>query len=258
MLAAGSRSSQITSVKILLPALLLAMPASTPVDDFRHGLGKWRVEAQVPSRVTTRRGVLEMDGREGITVWLRRPLTAPVRIRFEAKAVAHGGPNDSVSDLNAFWMAHEIDGAMPRSRDGTFGAYDTLQTYYVGIGGNRNSSTRMRRYVGRAGDRPLLPEHDRSDPAVLLRPNRWTRIDLIADGRRAFVVRDGCVLFALDDDEPYRSGWFGFRTTRSHLAVRNVRIDAQVDVSHTPHCPAPPPSPGRAGAPAAIPAAAAP
>ncbi len=190
----------------------------------------WRIEAESPSaRVRfLPAGTIDIDTPQGLSLWYRQRLTGPVRIAFEAMAISAGGPNDRVSDLNAFWMA--TDPAAPdgsvfgRSRSGKFEDYDTLTTYYVGIGGNRNSTTRMRRYTGRAGERPLLPEHDRGDPAVLLQPNRWTRIVLIADGNRIAVERDGRLLFTMADPRPYRSGWFAIRTTQSHLRIRRLAI----------------------------------
>jgi hypothetical protein len=149
-------------------------------------------------------------------------------IEFEAMAVAAGGPNDHVSDLNAFWMATDPaapDGSVfAAGRSGAFAEYDGLKTYYVGIGGNRNTTTRFRRYIGRAGDRPILPEHDLQTPEHMLVPNRWTRIRLIADGRTVAVERDGRRIFTLDDLQPYTRGWFALRTTKSHLRVRGVRI----------------------------------
>lgn len=163
-----------------------------------------------------------------MTIWYVKRLTGSVRIAFEAMAVSAGGANDRVSDLNAFWMATDpavADGSVFASpRSGRFEDYDTLTTYYVGIGGNANTTTRMRRYVGRAGDRPLLPEHDRADAPALLQPNRWTRIVLIADGERIAVERDGMPLFTMRDAAPYRSGWFAIRTTQSHLRIRGVRV----------------------------------
>ena len=142
--------------------------------------------------------------------------------------MAAGGPHDAVSDVNAFWMARDSHvrggSALARRRDGAFASYDDLQTYYVGIGGNRNTTTRFRRYVGRRGDRPLLPQHDRQDAAALLVANRWTHIRLIADGHRIAVERDRRPLFSYTDPAPYRTGHFGLRTTKSHLLVRNVRI----------------------------------
>lgn len=197
-------------------------------DDFRRGLGQWVVEAQDTAKVRAEGGVLDIDSLEGITLWFRHELREPVTIDYEVLAVSEGGPNDAVSDVNAFWMA--TDPAAPggsvlaKRRSGAFGDYDLIRTYYVGIGGNRNTTTRMRRYIGMAGNRPLLPGHDRSDAESLLVPNRWTRIRLVADGHGATVERDGKPLFRLDDPEPYTKGHFGLRTTKSHLRVRSFRI----------------------------------
>jgi len=207
----------------------IAAAAAQPAlaDDFRHGLSKWRIEAEAPAKVSARGGVLDVESPKGISLWFRRPLTGPVRISFDVQPVAAGGPNDAVSDVNAFWMAHEAgkSGTAPlRRRSGAFGDYDPLETYYVGIGGNRNTTTRFRRYVGRKDDRPLLPENDLKARAAMLTPNRWTHIELIADGRHIAVRRDGKRLFSYDDARPYRSGWFALRTTKSHLRYRNFRI----------------------------------
>ena len=190
----------------------------------------WSIEAESPQAVVRYLpgGVIDIDTPRGLTLWYPHRLDGPVRIAFDAMAVSAGGPNDQVSDLNAFWMATDPAASdrsvFSRPRDGRFEAYDTLTTYYVGIGGNRNTTTRMRRYTGRPGDRPLLPEHDRADPAALLQPNRWTRVALIADGERIAVERNGRMLFAMTDPAPYRSGWFALRTTQSHLRIRRVTI----------------------------------
>ena len=197
-------------------------------DAFRSGLKQWRMEAIGDARVSARDGILDIDAPAGVTLWFLPALVAPVAIRYEVRAVAQGGPHDAVSDVNAFWMA--TDPAVPdgsvlgRRRSGAFEDYDRLKTYYVGIGGNRNSTTRMRRYVGRVGERPLLPEHDRSDAAAMLVPNRWTHIRLIAKGQEVAVERDGVRLFTMHDTAPYMRGWFGLRTTRSHLRVKNLRF----------------------------------
>lgn len=187
----------------------------------------WRVEAESPdARVTFSNGVIDIDTSKGLSLWHRQPVTGPVEIRFEAMAVSEGGTNDQVSDLNAFWMATNADGSPvdTRPRSGAFAEYDDLRTYYVGIGGNRNTTTRFRRYIGKPGDRPILPKHDRSGANDMLVPGRWTEIALIADGRQIAVKRDGEPLFALDDPAPYARGHFALRTTWSHLRIRNVRI----------------------------------
>ncbi len=206
--------------RVILAALLVAAPASARLSD-------WRIEAEsTAARVTERAGILDIDTPKGITLWWRQPIVAPVTISFEAMAVSDGGANDRVSDLNAFWMATGRDGGsvLAHRRDGAFASYDDLKTYYVGIGGNRNTTTRFRRYIGQAGNRPLLPEHDLSAAADMLRPNVWTRIRLIADGRTVAVERDGRRLFTLVDDQPYTRGHWALRTTWSHLRIRRVTV----------------------------------
>ena len=216
-------------IRGLVTLAVAAAPLSGPVDAFRNNdLSRWSIEAEPGAHISAQGGILDIDAADGVTLWYRRPLTGPVAIDYDVLAVQAGGPHDAVSDVNAFWMARDPDvsdgSVLARPRDGRFASYDRLQTYYVGIGGNRNTTTRMRRYVGRAGDRPLLPEHDRGDRAAMLVPNRWTHIRLIANGNEVAVERDGRRLFTMRDAAPYRHGWFGLRTTRSHLRVRNVRI----------------------------------
>ena len=197
-------------------------------DDFRSGLAQWSVELERGGTVAARDGVLDIDVPAGATVWFRTELRGPVMIEYEAVAVSEGGPNDRVSDLNAFWMAtvpRRADGR-PWPRSGAFADYDGMLTYYVGQGGNGNTTTRMRRYVGEASNRPLLPEHDLSDAAEMLGPNAPQTVRLIAAGGLIQYWRDGAMVFELDDPQPYARGWFGIRTTASHLRIRNVRIHA--------------------------------
>lgn len=197
-------------------------------DDFRRGLGQWIVEAERPGHFTAVDGVLDIDSPAGVTLWFREPLESPVAIEYAVTAVSAGGPNDQVSDINCFWMATDARAPMgdvrAHPRSGAFADYDLLRTYYAGIGGNRNTSSRFRRYVGRAGDRPLLPQHDLSAPADLIEPNRAYHIRLEAFGSRIALLRDGREMFRLDDPTPYTRGHFGLRTTASHLRVRDFRV----------------------------------
>jgi hypothetical protein len=109
-------------------------------------------------------------------------------------------------------------------RTGKFADYDQLRTYYVGQGGNSNSTTRFRRYIGRQDLRPLLPEHDLKDPPLLLQPNVDQAIQLIASGSRIQYLRDGKMIFNFQDPDPYLHGYFGFRTTHSHIEFRRFRV----------------------------------
>jgi len=196
-------------------------------DDFRHGLGQWRIEAEKPARVSAANGVLDIETPAGITLWFTPRLEGPLRIEFEATAVAEGGPNDQVSDLNVFWMASNADGQQPvfaHERSGAFAEYNDLRTYYVGLGGNRNTTSRFRRYIGDPVNRPLLPEHDLSVATALLVPNRSQTITLIANGHTIEYRRNGTTMFRLDDPSPYVNGWFALRSTFSHLRIRNLRV----------------------------------
>jgi hypothetical protein len=194
-------------------------------DDFKSGLDRWIVEQQPGGSVTADAGKLVIADEDGCTVWFRPRLTAPVVISYEAKVSSAA----RVSDLNCFWMA--TDPARPddlfsagQQRSGKFADYDALRTYYVGYGGNANTTTRFRRYDG-TGARPLEPDHDLRAPEFLLKPDHVYRIQLVAtgDGRVQF-IRDGKVIFDYHDAHPLRSGWFGFRTVRSRIEISHFQI----------------------------------
>jgi hypothetical protein len=205
-----------------------AQPRPRLRDGFRQGLDQWVIEAEKPARVVARDGVLDIDAPAGLTLWFKPMLAGPIAIDYSVQAVSAGGPHDRVSDINCFWMA--TDPAVPdgdvlaRSRTGKFADYDDLRTYYVGLGGNTNTTTRFRRYIGRPGDRPLLPENDRQSPADLIVPNAWQHLRLIADGERISFARDGRTLFSYRDPTPYTRGRFALRTTQSHLRVRDFVV----------------------------------
>jgi hypothetical protein len=199
-------------------------------DDFRQGLGAWRVEMEKPGSVSAKDGVLDIDVPAGVTVWFRQELEGPVMISYEATVISAGGPNDRVSDLNCFWMA--TDPASPgdifaRPRTGAFAGYNSLHLYYVGLGGNGNTTTRFRRYIGDAVERPLLPENDLSvaqHPEMGIVANKTQTVTLVADGGLIQYWRDGVKIFEMVDPEPYTKGWFGIRTTKDHMQVRNLRV----------------------------------
>jgi hypothetical protein len=194
-------------------------------DDFRAGLSRWRAELEKPGVVKAKDGLLEIDVPAGCTVWFRPELKGPVMIRYRAAMVRHGGPNDRVSDLNCFWMARDARSPgdfFAAQRSGKFADYNQLLAYYVGQGGNYNSTTRFRRYIGDPELRPLLPEHDLAAP--LLEANTEHEIQVVADGRRIQYFYDGKVIFDFEDAEAYRQGRFGLRTTFSHVEIRDFRV----------------------------------
>jgi hypothetical protein len=199
-------------------AILLTTFSQHTLDANRNS---WSVELEQPGHITSVHGVLDIDVPAGATLWWKKELRGPVEIQYEALAVSESGANDRVSDLNCFWMAAD---ALVKRRSGKFADYDDLRAYYVGLGGNSNTTTRFRRYIGTPGNRPLLPEHDLQAPEFLLRANVWQTIRLVADGSTIQYYRDGKPIFDFHDPAPYTRGYFGIRTTQSHIRVRNFGI----------------------------------
>lgn len=196
-------------------------------DDFTNGLAQWTSELENGGTVEARDGALNVDVPAGATVWFKPRLDGPLLIEYEATAVEAGGSNDRVSDLNCFWMARDArspDNVFATKRSGKFADYNQLRTYYVGLGGNSNTTTRFRRYIGDVELRPLLPEHDLGAPNTLLRPNQTQAVRLVAAGPLVQFYRDDQRLFDFRDEKPYTSGWFGFRTTGSHFLLRHFRV----------------------------------
>ena len=218
----------LSALALLLIGGSCAGPVEAGASSAWNDMSRWAAELEGGGRVEAVEGELVIDVPLGATVWYRPMLKAPVVISYRAMAVDEGGPNDRVSDLNCFWMARDSrtpDDLFASSRSGKFSDYDILRTYYVGVGGNNNTTTRFRRYTGEPGNRPLLPEHDRADPHVLLKPNVWQdiRIEVLAEGRTRFHL-NGELLFEVDDPAPYTSGWFGFRTVNNHLRIADFQI----------------------------------
>lgn len=183
-------------------------------------------------------GTVEFDSRaltirdvDGCTVWYRQKLTAPVAISFTATMLGGDRPTDRVSDLNCFWMASDSRGTgapflAPLARSGKFGEYDSLLTYYVGYAANNNTTTRFRRYDGTSA-RPLLPEHDLSAPAYLMQRDVPVKIRIVARDSVAEYWRNGERVFTFKDPSPLTSGWFAFRTVRSHLRIEEFKVESR-------------------------------
>jgi hypothetical protein len=196
-------------------------------DEFSSGLNQWVAELEQPGTVDAKNGILQLDVPAGVTVWFRPELRGPVMIQYEATMIRRGGPNDRVSDLNCFWMAS--DARSPKDlfatkRFGKFADYNQLRAYYVGQGGNTNTTTRFRRYIGDPELRPLLPEHDLASAEVLLKPTVTQTIQLVANRGRIQYYNNGKLIFDFQDAAPYTRGHFALRTTFSHIEVRKFRV----------------------------------
>jgi hypothetical protein len=204
-------------------------------DDFSGDLSRWVVEQTPSGKTSLINGELDIDDapgaqdKGGCTVWFKEKISGAVRITYDATMVQKGGPNDRISDLNCFWMASDPKNpgdlfVSSKERSGIFKKYDPLRTYYVGYGANENETTRFRRYPRPRDDKPLKPEYDLSAAKFMNVPNKTLKIELVADGKKIQFLRDGELIFTYDDPEPYQEGWFGFRTTRSHIRFDNFKV----------------------------------
>ncbi len=202
-----------------LLALVLALPLMAQED-------LWEIETErSDTHLQFRDDTVEIWTSAGLTLWRRQPMSVPCVIEYEAM-VAQRDTADRLSDLNCFWLA--TDPTVPdgnvlthmKQRGGVFRNAYTLQLYYVGYGGNWNTTTRFRRYDGQDIP-PVLVEY--TDTAHLLRPNHWYRIRIECTASHTRYYVDGECLVDYADPKPLRRGWFGFRTTWSHTLLRGFR-----------------------------------
>lgn len=219
--------------KRLLTVLLLALPLLAPAKGSTDPLSEkqfskhWRVESESADySVSFRDGACEIVAPKGLTLWYREKMSGDVVIEYDA-IVYKEKEGDRLSDLNCFWMASDPKASdvfkRSKERGGVFANCAQMKLYYVGFGGNSNTTTRFRRYTGEP-DPEIIKEY--TDSEHLLQPNRWYHIKLVSAGGRVQYWMDGKLLFDYNDADPYTEGWFGFRTTLSRTAIRNFTYTA--------------------------------
>lgn len=195
-------------------------------DDFSGDLANWAWEGDLEPCITD--GRMELRTRTGLTVWFREKLEGNVLIEYRRQAWAGGEEFDHCRDLNCFWQASDPEHpndfwVRSQWRNGVFGNYATLRQYYVGYGGGNNTTCRFRRYTGEAPP-PEPVHHYDGNPHYLIVPTHSYVFQLVYFNGLVQFIRDGDVIFELDDPEPYPSGYFGFRTTRNHEFVDDFRV----------------------------------
>lgn len=208
-------------MKLLILFLILSLPLHAQT---------WTVEAEDPSSsVRWKGGEADIVATKGLTLWCDQKMVGNTIIEYEAqitKDKRFTGEDGQlrISDLNCFWMADRMLGR----QGANFADHYALQTYYVGYGGNWNTTTRFRRYNGdrRGIDsvqyRPIILK-EYTDAPHLLAANRWYKIRLEQiDGRVRYFIDGKCLVDYLDP-QPLRQGYFGFRTTLAHARLRNFR-----------------------------------
>lgn len=208
-----------------VPAAPVAVSSHLLVqDDFQRFDGRrWRVESEQPerSRVFVEQGRLIMDTAAGMTVWLGQRLSGAYRIEFLRQVLVAGQANDRLSDMNLFWGAHDGDALL--SRDGVLESYDSLATWYVGMGGNTNTTTRFRFYDGQ-GERQLLGES--LEAGHLLEAGRIYRIRIDVTATSTGYWVDDELVFEQALHELPANGYFGFRSVWSRQAISRFKVCA--------------------------------
>lgn len=193
-------------------------------DDFaKLDSSNWISEiAPLPnSTVYCKDGSLILDTKGGVTVWYKKPLSGNIRIEYTRKVLVEGNENDRLSDLNTFWMASDPRNKDLFTRQGVLESYDSLQLYYVGMGGNTNKTTRFRKYDGK-GERILLKEY--TDSAHLLKANKTYIITIEVKGNTTRYAVNGETWFEYADPFVLKQGYFGFRSTQSRQSIDKISI----------------------------------
>ena len=207
----------------------------------------WKAESESPDyKISFSGDTAEIVAPKGFTLWRKEKMKGNVTVEYDACVVVEdGNPADRLSDLNCFWMASDAkhpDNLWKREswRNGIFVNCYSMRTYYLGYGGNHNSTTRFRRYDGNeegitnAEARPaILREY--TDQDNLLQANRWYKIRIVNEGNKVSYYIDGRRLVDFRDPNPLTEGWFGFRTTQSRTRITNFRYNiAEEDNSFVP------------------------
>ena len=144
-----------------------------------------------------------------------------------------GDKYDRLSDLNCFWGANDPEHpgnlfARSEWRNGIFQHYKTLSLFYVGYGGNHNSTTRFRQYFAKAADtsdaiaRPVIKEY--TDKSHLLFPNKWYDIQIRVEKGITTYRINGEELFRLTIKNNEGDGHFGLRLLENHTLFTNFQV----------------------------------
>ena len=198
-------------------------------------MGDWFVEAHSLNTMVTFDGErIEIKTPKGFTMWYDKPLRGCYHISYRAMLPDNCCECDRVSDLNCFWGAKDPESpddlySNAAYRQGIFQRYKTLCLFYVGYGGNYNSTTRFRRYYGGGPDvddsiaRPLIAEY--TDPDHLLKPNEWFLVEIeVRPGVTTYSV-NGEELFSREVTPGECDGNFGFRLLENHTYIRDFRVE---------------------------------
>lgn len=220
----------VTMLVMCMTAQIQAMVSGLDARQFKK---YWQIESESPDyRVMFSRDTCEILSPKGLTLWRKEQMKAGMTVEYDACVVDEGRSGDRLSDMNCFWLASDPNAkdlwARAAWRSGIFARCYTLQMYYLGYGGNHNTTTRFRRYDGDeagvedASKRPaILKEY--TDEAHLLKANHWYHVKIESKMGHTRYFIDGECIVDYFDPKPLERGWFGFRTTLSRIRIANFQ-----------------------------------
>lgn len=195
---------------------------------------QWVIEDHSKKAEIIKKGdFLEIISPDGLTLWSKEYLSGDYEITYDIKMIMQNGPYDRLSDMNCFWGAKDPlfpNDLFVRSewRDGAFKHYNTLNLFYVGYGGNENTTTRFRQYFGGKYDmedsrlKPLIKEY--KDSKHLLIPDLWYHICIrVEKSVTTYSVNDE-KLFELVIKDKDGDGYFGLRLLTNHVVFGNFKV----------------------------------
>jgi Domain of unknown function (DUF6250) len=194
-------------------------------DDFStsYDTTKWfgEVRTNQNNSVSVHNGAMEIDVDYGATVWFKTELKNAWLIEFDRTVPMKNGKNDRLSDFNVFWQATDPHTGKLMGRDPAFKNYDTLSLYYVGMGGNRNTTTRFRKYKG-TSNKDIIQEY--TDAAHLLEADKTYHCKIVFKHDTMFYYINDVLFFTYKDVQPLSHGYFGFRTVESRHVIDNFKV----------------------------------
>ena len=212
---------------------LLSCSGSTGNSQLQPGM--WVAEDESANiKVSLSNDTLNLVVPAGLTYWYNKRLTGNYKISYHISMPMEGCEYDRLSDLNCFWAANDPkhpDDIFSRAqwRNGVFKNYNTLDLFYVGHGGNENTTTRFRRYhaefygIDDSRIKPLIKEY--TDPSHLLEPDKWYHIVILVDDGYTSYSVNGEELFNYKLSAGEGDGYFGLRLLQNHILVTGFHVE---------------------------------
>lgn len=176
---------------------------------------------------------LELVVPAGLTYWYNQRLTGNYEISYFLSMPMNRGKIDRLSDLNCFWAANDPKHPdnffmLAEWRNGEFKNYNSLNLFYVGYGGNENTTTRFRRYYAKffgVDDirvKPLIKEY--TDPDHLLEAGKWYHIVIRVNNNATSYNVNGEALFSYQLSPGEGDGYFGLRLLQNHVLMTGFQV----------------------------------